>query len=237
MKTCTARERTGNRAFTLIEVLVVIAIIGILAAIIIPMARIAGTRARINLATAQLSQIETALAQYKDKRGVYPPDNPNNPALNPLFYELTGTVYTEKPLKSTSLFRRIHGGETISQHVVGIVFGLGGFINSSFAANPLDNVQLQQAEVRDFFSELKPKQYLEINPGIQNNLAVILGLVDVDGPLMYGNPTSGKQINPWRYVSSNPANNPSSYDLWVDLVISGKTNRISNWSQEAKPLN
>ena len=40
-------------------------------------------------------------------------------------------------------------------------------------------------------------------------------------------------VNPWRYNSSNPTNNPGHFDLWVDIILSGKTNRISNWS--AKP--
>jgi hypothetical protein len=39
-------------------------------------------------------------------------------------------------------------------------------------------------------------------------------------------------MNPIRYNSSSPTNNPNSYDLWIDVVIDGKTNRISNWSKE-----
>jgi hypothetical protein len=39
-------------------------------------------------------------------------------------------------------------------------------------------------------------------------------------------------VNPFSYNSVNPTHNPNSYDLWVDLVIGGKTNRISNWSKQ-----
>jgi hypothetical protein len=39
-------------------------------------------------------------------------------------------------------------------------------------------------------------------------------------------------INPWRYNSSNPTNSPGAYDLWVDVLIAGKTNRISNWRRQ-----
>ncbi len=40
-------------------------------------------------------------------------------------------------------------------------------------------------------------------------------------------------INPWRYV--NPGiNNPNSYDLWVQLVISGRTNLVCNWSKQTQ---
>jgi prepilin-type N-terminal cleavage/methylation domain-containing protein len=229
MNTCEARERTENRAFTLIELLVVFAIIGILAAIIVPLAGTASARAKINLAKAQLANVETALAAYKDKRGVYPPDNPANPALNALFYELTGTTYDHKP---PQVFWRLHGGETINLPAVQAVFGIGGFINSSFVANRQDTAQLQEAEVRDFFPGLQPKQYLVVNSGVQNLQVAVLGL-DVDGPGMFGNSASGKRTNPWRYVSSNPVNSgPGSFDLWVDIIIRGQTNRISNWSQE-----
>ena len=36
-------------------------------------------------------------------------------------------------------------------------------------------------------------------------------------------------VNPFRYIYPG-TNNPSSYDLWVQLVISGKTNLICNWN-------
>ena len=31
-----------------------------------------------------------------------------------------------------------------------------------------------------------------------------------------------QDLNPWRYNSSNPTNNPGSYDLWIQLVIARK---------------
>jgi hypothetical protein len=42
-----------------------------------------------------LRSIETAIVDYKTKKGYYPPDNPNNAFyLNQLYYELAGTVYS-----------------------------------------------------------------------------------------------------------------------------------------------
>jgi hypothetical protein len=38
-------------------------------------------------------------------------------------------------------------------------------------------------------------------------------------------------LNPIRYNSSSPTGNSKTYDLWVDIVVGGKTNRISNWSE------
>ncbi len=241
MKTHTAAGRGGDPAFSLIELLVVIGIIGLLAAMIIPMSGWIGGKSRINVATAELKAVEVALASYKDKRGTFPPDNPANPAVNVLFYELTGTTYSSPPnaQPASFIFQRLHGGETISRATVQSAFGpdVGGFFNSSFVANPRDNTQLQEAEARDCFSQLKPKEYLEATvPGRSGSVVLaVLGLQDVDGPVMYTSPTTGRRVNPWRYISSNPTNNPGAYDLWIDITVSGKTKRICNWSRD--PLN
>jgi len=37
-------------------------------------------------------------------------------------------------------------------------------------------------------------------------------------------------LNPWRYVSPG-VNNPTAYDLWIQLSISGKKYLVSNWSK------
>src|SRR6266566_6880314 len=79
-------------AFTLIELLVVIAVIAILAALVIPVSgavRAAGTKRR---AMAEMTEVETLIESYKEKLGHYPPDNPGNPLLNQLYYELMGTT-------------------------------------------------------------------------------------------------------------------------------------------------
>jgi hypothetical protein len=39
-------------------------------------------------------------------------------------------------------------------------------------------------------------------------------------------------VNPWRYNSSNPTNNPGSYDLWIQLSIGGTKYLICNWSSQ-----
>src|SRR5215471_8225365 len=86
-------DRDVRSAFTLIELLVVIAIMAILAALIIPITG-AVTRAKLRSRTrAELRSIETAIEDYKTKKGFYPPDNPNNNSyLNQLYYELSGTT-------------------------------------------------------------------------------------------------------------------------------------------------
>lgn len=65
-------ERSGEKGFTIIEMLVVLVIIGILAAIIAP--RIIGRAddARVTEAKVQIANLETALKLYKLDNGIYP---------------------------------------------------------------------------------------------------------------------------------------------------------------------
>jgi prepilin-type N-terminal cleavage/methylation domain-containing protein len=66
--------RTVRRGFTLVEMLVVIAIIGILAGLISAAAVIAIRKANVTRIVTEFSQIELALTEYKKKYGEYPPD-------------------------------------------------------------------------------------------------------------------------------------------------------------------
>jgi hypothetical protein len=36
-------------------------------------------------------------------------------------------------------------------------------------------------------------------------------------------------LNPWRYVSTNPTNNPNSFDLWAEIIVKGERRIIGNW--------
>src|SRR4051812_19168230 len=85
---------SARRGFTLIELLIVIAIIAILAAMIIPVTG-AVNRSKIrSKAHTELERVATCIELYKAKLGHYPPDNPNSPELNPLYFELVGTTFT-----------------------------------------------------------------------------------------------------------------------------------------------
>src|SRR5438067_8339679 len=63
-----------RRAFTLIELLIVVAIIAILAAIAVPNFLEAQTRAKVSRAKADLRTVATALEAYNVDTNKYPPD-------------------------------------------------------------------------------------------------------------------------------------------------------------------
>ena len=67
--------------FTLIELLIVVAIIGILAAIAIPNFLNAQVRAKVSRCEADMKTIATALEMYRVDRNAYPPENYMSPYL------------------------------------------------------------------------------------------------------------------------------------------------------------
>ena len=205
--------------------LVVIGIIATLAALIAVAASGVMHKGRLARVQTELKGLETVIETYKAKKGYYPPDNSTNSILNPLFYELTGTI----PVASNAApyFASPVAHDMLSTNAVTTVFNIGGFNNSSADSN----------EVQNFFGArvLRPgDSYLAVTDnfgGFITPVFVALG-VPVQGPVQLQSPTRAGIINPWRYNSSNPTNNPGSYDLWMDFISQGKTNRVSNWSKD-----
>jgi prepilin-type N-terminal cleavage/methylation domain-containing protein len=220
-------RNSDRRAFTLIELLVVISIIAILAAMIIPASILVKRSGTIRKAKAEIKQVALAIDSYKDKLGHYPPDNPllTNPGrfiLNPLFYELQGTILTG--VGANEKFQTLDGRTNILVRSVPAAFGSGvaGFVNCTRASGGDDF-----AAAHPFLANLKPGQF----GFLANGAGLLTSTVEWPpglGPVIAGAPAG---MNPIRYNSSSPTNNPNSYDLWVDVVIGSKTNRISNWSE------
>jgi prepilin-type N-terminal cleavage/methylation domain-containing protein len=211
--------RRGRQAlaFTLVELLVVIGVISILAALIFPVVRPIQRQKILNKARAELAQYQTAIEAYKTRRGHYPPDNPGQPTTNQLYYELLGTR-----LDNNGIYTTLDGSAQIAAGTVQPVFGAGGFVNSTKGGGE----EGQGAE--NFLKGLKPGQVGTIALNVRLLSSTILwpvAIVPVPGV-----PT----LNPLHYVASGTnLHNPNSYDLWIDVIVQGKTNRISNWSQDA----
>ena len=223
MKTQSAPRARSSIAFTLIELLVVIAVIGLLAGLIFPAARAVKQKAVKTRAQAELRSVVIAIESYKDKLGHYPPDSPESPyypRTNQLYFELMGT----KLVNNGTEYETLDGSARIAVNALRTVFGPGvtGFINFTRTENADD-----APPAKSFLDQLKPGQSGEIAPGIRILTCPVQWPVDLPR-LISSNPN----LNPWRYVSTNPANNSGGFDLWVDIVVGGKTNRVSNWSQQ-----
>jgi len=68
------KTKRNARGFTLVEMLIVVVIIGILASLVTVAAIAGGRAARRAAIKADITQVEAALEQYKNKYGEYPPD-------------------------------------------------------------------------------------------------------------------------------------------------------------------
>jgi prepilin-type N-terminal cleavage/methylation domain-containing protein len=197
------------RAFTLIELLVVIAVISLLAAMIFPITGAVNKNKIRTRARGELAIIETAIEDYKSKLGVYPPDNPGVPATNQLYYELLGTTNSN----SGTVYTTLDGSSQINTNL--IPPGIPGFINANRVAAGDETKRATK-----FLLNLKPGQIGDIGNGFK--------ILTSSMPW----PQNPSGLNPVRYNSSNPTNNPNSFDLWIDVLIAGKTNRICNWSRD-----
>jgi len=221
----TLTNRVRPAGFTLIELMIVISIIAILAAMLFPAGAAIKRRAQFRKARTELIQLETAIGVYKSRNGYFPPDNRQNPALNPLYFELKGTKLTG------STYQTLDNRIALANTDVSTAFGGGvtGFMNCTRGGGD------DTAPAQDYLKDLKPGQYLMgVYGGKTNALLVCSVQWSKDLPPVVAGFTpndSSVYPNPWRYNSSSPTNNVGQYDLWVDLIVSGKTNRISNWSR------
>jgi prepilin-type N-terminal cleavage/methylation domain-containing protein len=213
MKTVETKINSRRRAFTLIELLAVITIIGVLAAFLVPTIGAVKRHELINKTQAEMAQVETAIDRYKAAYGFYPPDNLNSPLVNQLYFELLGiTKYTNS---GVVYYQTLDGSGQIKESDVPTAFpGVSGFINCTKPGAGEDSLA-----ARNFLPDLRPNQIgLITNPPVTGvPINVLIG-------------SAGATL--WRYVLPG-TNNPNSYDLWTQLIIKpGQTNLICNWSRQ-----
>lgn len=199
-----SQTNSRSRGFTLIELLVVIAIIGILAGMLLTIGGKANQMMKIKRATAELQKVQSAINSYKAKLGHYPPDNINNVANSPLYYELLGC-------------RQSAGGFVTLDSSSSVTLGQLGAVGASGIVNAASGQGDEGGAAQSFIKDIKPGQFGDLGGNVR-----VFG-VKVDGPAMVGD------INPFRYQSSNPANNVNTFDLWIDITVGKKTHRINNW--------
>ena len=220
----------SRRAFTLIELLVVIAIMATLAALLLPVMGAVKKHQYIYNTQAEMAQLETAIDRYKAAYGFYPPDHPGsltNALVNQLYYELVGTVYN--PTNTTPDYTTLDGSAKIKVTDVNPTFGVGGFMNCTKLGTGEAGEDASAA--RNFLPELKPGQ---IGTNTIGGVGVTLLIGSVGGPDANYKPLDQQDVNPWRYNSSNPTNNPGSYELWIQLVVGRQTNLICNWTKQVQ---
>ncbi len=229
------RSSEWRRGFTLVELLVVIVIIGILASLVVGLSGTASRKMRESRTRAELVAIETAIEAYKSKFGHYPPCNPKDPALNSLYYELTGCLYS--PARKT--FRDPKAGTVMKVQAIKEHFGVEGFINTART----------EKELKKFY-EPTPKTVRHISEehgddddghGHETHHAdevhvlcapVPWPLQRDDQPVRHHGKVA-KGVNPWRYVVGQPVvHNIGKYDLWAEIVVGDEVLVISNWRKE-----
>lgn len=222
--------------FTLVEMLVVIAIIGILAAMLFPAFNAITAKTARNKARNELKQIEAAIDRYHAQYNQFPPDNqlaahavtdPRRYGFHQLYYELLGTTL------NGANYVTLDGRSTLQASQLGTLFSssLSGFINCTRPGG--DDAVGASAKV--FLPGLLPAYYGTNGSGVY----VLKTSAPWPNGLVTYLPTVGypSDLSPFCYNSSSPKHNSKSYDLWVDIVVRGKTNRISNWNPTYEIVN
>jgi prepilin-type N-terminal cleavage/methylation domain-containing protein len=216
--------RPSASAFTLVEMLVVIAVIVLLAAMLFPIMSAVGMAKLKARTRTQLSQLQTAILYYHTSLGYYPPDNPGIWATNQLYYELVGTRMTNE--NGSDVFYTLDGRSRVAASVLPNAFGSGSKITGFMNCTRGSGSDEASARAKNCLPNgLRPDQYDTFTNASAGSIVTLLGTA-YDGPIMFG------KVSPWRYNSSSPTNNPGSFDLWVDILIGGKTNRFCNWNSD-----
>ncbi len=204
-------------AFTIIELLMVIAIMAIVAGLIVALAGVSGDNRKINRAKTELAKLVTLIESYKTQVGVYPPDNPSHPGVNSLVYELAGAV-RDRSNDSDPIYETPFGN--ISSNQIWATYGGDDVFPPPERRAGLLNAIDKGADVEDgkvyrILKDIRPDQ----NAIVSGHRSLT---VPIDGP--------GGRPNPWNYrVGTNAVHNPEGFDLWVEIKVREGIRTIGNW--------
>jgi prepilin-type N-terminal cleavage/methylation domain-containing protein len=194
---------TSRRAFTLIEMLVVITIIGIIASMVLGLSGLAARKKKDSVASASINRLVLMINNYHDKLGFYPPDNiltanatlttyDGVTATNQLIYELAGeSRYSGSATVTYTNFDLT----TFTTTALVATYGRGGIANS----NP--------DEPHIFFYPLpKPTDYAYYSGSTLAGLTV---------PIQSGPSSSNPNYIHYDSSSTN-RHNLNGFDVWVE---------------------
>jgi prepilin-type N-terminal cleavage/methylation domain-containing protein len=207
MKTARAK-RSG---FTLIEMLVVITIIGIIAAMVLGLAGLASRKKKDSVASATVTRLVSMIENYHDKLGYYPPDNAtsnyvngaayeSSTALNQLFYELPGCAMVSAS-GAVATYQAVDGTKVTTPALVA-AYQRGGIAN----ANPDEphNFYYPPPKTSDYATYPSPP------PGAGSLEGLVVAV-----------PGTNSSVPNFVHYDSSSANrhNPGRYDVWVEYLV------------------
>lgn len=211
-------RRRGAIAFTLIEMLVVIAIIGILATMVLTGVPGVAKRREMSRLRAELSELVTAIEEYKARYGSYPPDT-DMPTTNTLFYELGGVrLEAPGPLVPIYTYYSMVDESAITAPIFTNAFRFDGVMNVS---------SRQAGVTAKRFKDFKSSQFTRMTNG-----TIVFNILSTG---LKGNVTGnsitnqGRVVVPWQYVANKAVHNPGKYDLFVTFRSGTEVITIGNW--------
>jgi prepilin-type N-terminal cleavage/methylation domain-containing protein len=215
------KSGTQDRAFTLVEMMVVIAIVAILAGIAFPVVRGALQKAAKAKVKAEFAKLDTAIQEYHTTYNSYPLDNATNIFINPLYYELLGSTWNNTLLSYDLV------GERILENDVRGYFNCDGLRNVTH-----DPADATAPKAKAFLSGLSTKAFISITNMTGVDLKVLrLPVPDSSTNMVMA--ANGDLVNVWRYrVGTNAVYNKGKYDLWGEFEIGGTRYRMSNWEKD-----
>lgn len=182
--------RSHRPGFTLIEVLIVIAIIGVLVGLLIPAVNIARRSVQQSAIAFEVEALANAIEQYKNKFGDYPPDGSDLNVFRRHFKKAFPNMVDSEFAALQPPYSAANNGGAVMDPSEALVFCLGGF--SSDPTHPFTGlggplvaagaVYQYNADRTNAFYEFKPQQ-LSIEARDVNN---VLLTISVDEEMLYG---------------------------------------------------